>query len=345
MARKLTAQQLFDGLLDRYGLELAAAFQAAINDLRSAADLQRVITALDVGDIEGALAALNLEPAAYSKLLDSVQQGFSAGGEATVVALPAFSDATGARVVVRFDGRSPRAEAWLRDYSSDLVTRIVEDQRTAVRAALVGGMERGAAPRTVGLDVVGRINPASGLREGGILGLSAPQEAFVRTARGELASGDPEALRHYLTRTRRDRRFDRTIQKAINNGTAVPADIQRKAVSRYTARLLELRGQMIGRTEAMTSLHAGQDEALRQAVDRGAVTGNQVRRVWRSASDAKVRDTHRALNGDSVGLNEPFTSPSGAALRFPGDPRAPASERIGCRCTLSIRIDSLANIR
>lgn len=345
MARKPTIQQLLAELQDRYGSEVALAFFEAVEDWKSAADIQEFVVALSVGDIERAIAALHLDAETLDRILDAAQSGYVAAGDATAASIPAGKAGGGARVVIRFSARNPRAEAWLRESSSSLVTRIVEDQKVAVRSALVDGMERGVAPRSIGLDIVGRIDRATGKRVGGIVGLSAPQEEYVRAARAELASGSPADLRKYLTRTRRDKRFDRSVQKALRDNTPIPADIARKAVTRYQARLLELRGQTIGRTEAMTSIQAAKHEAHLQAVESGGVQEGAIRRVWRSAGDGRVRHTHAGLNGDTAGLQEPFTSPSGTRLMFPGDPSAPAAERIGCRCDLSYRIDFLSNLR
>lgn len=343
MAKRPTAQQLFAELEQRYGTAIAEAFLAAIEDLRTSADLQRIVLAIQAGNIEAAIAALNLDAAAFDKLLDAFQQSYVAGGGAAVATMPG-RDASGARMVIRFSGRNPRAESWLREQSSVLVTRILDEQRTAVRQALVAGMEKGTAPRTIGLDIVGRIDKTTGKRAGGVLGLSGPQEQYLRSARAELASSDPADLKQYLTRARRDKRFDRTITKAIRDAQPVPADIQRKAATRYEARLLELRGQTIGRKEAMTSLHAGKHEAYLQAVESRSVAESDIRRTWRSAHDGRVRHTHALLNGDTVGLREAFVSPGGARLMYPGDPSAPASETIGCRCDVNYRIDFLANV-
>ncbi|MNE30168.1 Phage Mu protein F like protein [compost metagenome] len=246
--------------------------------------------------------------------------------------------------VVRFGGRNLRAEAWLRDRAVSFVTRILEDQRAAIRDVLVAGMAAGTGPKALTVRIVGRISRISGKREGGILGLSSPQARSVASAQAELTSADPALLRHYLTRTRRDRRFDRSITKALREGRAVPADIASKAITAYERRLLALRAETIARTEAMTALHGAQQEALQQAVDSGALQANQVRRVWRSAGDRRVRHTHQAMNGDSAGLHEVFVSPSGAALRFPGDPLAPVGEVVNCRCWCEPRIDFYSNI-
>lgn len=57
---------------------------------------------------------------------------------------------------------------------------------------------------------------------------------------------------------------------------------------------------------------------------------------WWTRRDARVRETHRALQGKKVPMASSFVSPSGARLRYPGDPKAPVAERANCRCFLRI---------
>lgn len=348
MAVTPSQRAIFNALLAKYDRQIAEAFLIAIGDLRSGVDLTAVIRALSTGDLNGAITALNLDPAALQPLTDAITAAYRQSGTATASGFPAFrSAASGARMLIRFNPGNPRAEAWLRDRSSQLVTRILQDQRATIRTALETGMQAGDNPRTTALNVVGRIDRATGKRTGGVIGLSAPQEAYARAAEAELASGDPALLRNYLTRTRRDKRFDHTILKAIDKGEPIQAETRQKMVMSYRNSLLKLRGDTIARTESLASLHAAQDEAYRQAVDSGAVTATQVRRTWRSAHDLRVRHSHSVLDGESVGLDGIFVSPSGARMRFPGDTSLGAGpeEIINCRCLVSTRIDFLANIR
>lgn len=345
MATTRAKGALFDALAERYGREVAAAFLAAVDAIRAGAELQRVTAAIEAGQIEEALAALNIDAAAYEDLLDAIRNAQTEGGRAAIEDFPK-RQADGTALVVRFSGRNPSAEQWLRDHSSQLITRITEDQRAAARAALRDSMEAGVNPRTAALRIVGTLNRATGKREGGILGLSAPQEGYVRNARAELTSGDPRALQAYLGRKQRDKRFDRTIERAIREETAPPAATIRKAIAAYESRLLKLRGDTIGRVEALSALQAAKHEAYRQAIESGQVAESAVRKVWRSAGDFRVRHTHRALNGDSVAFREPFVTRSGAMMRFPMDTTlgAGASETIGCRCDVEYRIDFLSNL-
>lgn len=61
-------------------------------------------------------------------------------------------------------------------------------------------------------------------------------------------------------------------------------------------------------------------------------------KVWRTRRDSRVRTSHGDLEGDFRLMNEPFVTIRNAKLQFPGDPRAPLSETINCRCRLSYRM-------
>lgn len=339
-------RQVYADLLERYGRLVADAFMKAVDDLKRSAEIERVVAAMQAGDIEAALEAVHIDPEAFNEIADRIREAHAEAGKITAEGMPRRRP-DGTALVVRFDGRNPEAEAWLSRHSSDLITRLTEEQRQLVRASLSESMRRGVNPRQAALDVVGRINRVTGRREGGVLGLSLPQESFVSKARDQLASSDPADLRAYLTRTKRDKRFDRSVTKAIREGTAVDPAIAAKAITAYERRLLKLRGDTIGRVETMTSMQRAKFEAYRQAVASGKVAENTVTKVWRSAGDFRVRHTHRGLNGDSARLNEPFRSPSGALLRFPMDTAlgAGADEIVGCRCDCDYRIDFLANLR
>lgn len=335
---RTTQKRLFDELLDRFGPELAQAFVDAINDERARVDFPALVKALDRGDLDGAMAALNLDAVAFEPLETKLREAFLEGGRAGAQTMPGIRRMAAG---FRFDVRHLRAEAWLRDHSSKLIKDVLDDQRQAVREALGSAMVESQHPRTTALEIVGRVNRVTGRREGGILGLNEPQRAAVARARAELASGDPALMRNYLTRARRDKRFDRSIAEAIREGRPVPAEVADRAIGRYGARLEQLRGETIGRSEALTSLRAAKLESYEQLIDAGHVTVDQVQKAWRSTRDRRTRHTHAGLNGQTVGLRQPFRSSSGAQLMYPGDRSlgAPASEIIDCRCDFTARIN------
>lgn len=59
-------------------------------------------------------------------------------------------------------------------------------------------------------------------------------------------------------------------------------------------------------------------------------------KTWVSMKDNRVRHTHRVMNGQRVGMQDSFTSPTGVRLEFPGDPSAPIEEIANCRCAIRI---------
>jgi hypothetical protein len=232
----------------------------------------------------------------------------------------------------------------LREHSSELVTRIDDETRVNLRNVLTLGMQEGRNPRNVALDIVGRIDPVTKQRVGGIVGLTKAQEVHVRNVRASL--NGPVPLDKYFDYELRDKRFDRTVQAAIRDGNPLPAEVVDKLVTRYKDASLRHRGENIGRTEAMQALNASEWEATKQAVALGAVSEEAVKREWDDAGDGRVRPTHRKMNKQRVGLNEPFVSPSGARLMHPGDTSlgAPVDEVAGCRCRVRTVIDWLADI-
>lgn len=332
-------------LIDDWEPKLRDAFLQAVSRITDSVVVSRIADKLERGDIEGALAAVNIDPLAFRALDAQISLAYEDGGDFVVPRIPALREPSGDVLKVLFDVRNPRAENWLRERSSSLITEIVEDQRVAVRQHLMAGMEAGLNPRTVALDLVGRKNPATGRREGGVVGLTSSQEGWSRRFAERLASGDPEALKAALRMELRDKRFDGTVLKAIREGKPIPADKRVAMVAAYRDKALKLRGDTIGRTEAMRALHAAQEEAFQQAIDAGQVVEARVYKFWRSAGDFRVRHTHRSMNGQKVAFRAEFVSPSGARLRYPGDERAPASETVMCRCWMECKISYLSALK
>lgn len=334
--------------------DIRDAFLRAVRSMRQSAPVSVLSDLLEAGRIDDVIEVLGMDTARLSPLTEAVRAAFVAGGvqgaaEVPPIALairPIITGSYAARPLspvmrVSFDLLNPRAESWLREHSATLVTRIVEDQRTAIRQALTTGMHAGRNPRQTALDIVGRV-AEGGRRSGGIVGLTSQQAQFVSNMRAELA--DPARMANYFTRERRDRRFDATVRKAMEAGRPLSqADID-KIAGRYADRLLQLRGEMIARTESLAAFHAAREEAFRQAIAAGNLQPEHVRKKWGAVGDKRTRHSHAELNGTEIGLDELFTSPTGARMRYPGDTEngAGPADVAGCRCSAIYRIDMLA---
>ncbi|MGN0933240.1 phage minor head protein [Falsigemmobacter intermedius] len=329
-----------EAALQRLEPAIRNAFLEAIDQITSAAQMKRLVAAIEAGQIEEAIEALRIEQGFFSPLNEAIRQAYLEGGAIVLMGLRLKDPYSGDAFRLGFDGRHVRAERWLRDRSSELIVDVIEDQKQMARDVIRGAMEQGQNPRTTALDLVGRMNNATGKREGGFIGLHSVSAGAVKNAEKELRALDAG----YFQRERRDKRFDGTVRKAIDSGKPLAeADVQR-IVQRYRDRLKKLRGDTIARTESLNALRAGQFEGFQQLVDSGRVRSDQIRITWSATMDSRTRHDHRHLNGETVRMGQYFEPVAGVRMQYPGDlthstdPKALAGQTINCRCWPDIRI-------
>lgn len=99
-------------ILDKLEPAVRRAFEEAIADIRSAAQLHAVIGHLEAGDINAAIVALNLRAEFFAPLDDALRQAFNAGGVSALAGLPALPDPFPARALWRalMEGTHGRSE-------------------------------------------------------------------------------------------------------------------------------------------------------------------------------------------------------------------------------------------
>ena len=344
MARKQTLYERLDDLVEQFAPELREAFRAAISDVVDNVVIKDLVEAIENGDPIRAYQILGFSDAAMSPLTAVIERLFETGGVTVGSTFPRLLNTATGRGVYRFDVRNSRAEKWLRERSASLVVKIQDDTATALRNILTDGMAAGRNPNSVAKDIVGRINPLTNKREGGIVGLTPRFERAVARSREELTGFDYR----YFNRERRDKRFDSIVKKAFAEKRPLTVAEVEKLSGRYADRLLQLRGETIARTEAIASLNQAEHEAVKQAVDMGAVKQKNIKRIWDSAGDdGRTRKTHLELDGQIVEMDQPFVSDSGARMMYPGDTSlgAPGEETINCRCKVRMKIDWLADVK
>jgi hypothetical protein len=334
----MTIEQLLDAMDEN----LRKAFRDVIYKIRDEAQLDYITKMIEKGDLNEAFRAANLDVASFREWERQFERAFETGANYTANRIPLIQTATGYRMNFQFNIRNPVAESHLRSHSGKFIKEVMDDTRQVIREHLRYGMERGLNPRTVALDLVGRVNAQTGHREGGTIGLTSSQAEWVRNYEEELRSSNP--LRA-LERELRDARFDSSVRKAAREKKPIPDALITKMVMAYKNSALKFRANAIGRTEAMAALHGSQDEALNQAMSAGIIKTNALSFIWRTARDKKVRDSHATMDGQKVKNGEMFITGSGAQLRYPGDPAGPASEIINCRCWREPKIDFLAGVK
>jgi hypothetical protein len=379
-------------LIDKLEPRLRDAFRQAVAVLREGIDYPALVRALRSGNVDSAIDALNIERGAFSGYVLERQAAFAEAGafasqEITksrraqakretspfpsitsppiippfepppAITLPAPG---GGDIVFRFDMTNPRAELKIRTEAAARVVGYVDEQIETTRRVIGDGFQRGDGPQNIARDIAGRINPISGRREGGIIGLSDPQVGYVDSMRRRLLSGDPEQMMKVLGRfdregkwvpgtgqTLRDRRFDAQIKKAIRDVAAgKPNPLSRakvdEMVAKYSDRLLARRAEDIARTETAQGVMLARSEATAQALDRAGLPDQAVKKAWRhlGSDGPEAREDHVAMAGTEVtGIQTPFLFPDGTAMQHSHDPAGGVKHNANCRCGTDFRID------
>lgn len=79
------------------------------------------------------------------------------------------------------------------------------------------------------------------------------------------------------------------------------------------------RARLIARTESTRASNGGPVESLKSY---GKASGRRYTKTWADAGDARVRDEHRAMDGETVDIDEKFSN----GLAYPSEPN--------CRCAV-----------
>lgn len=101
--------------------------------------------------------------------------------------------------------------------------------------------------------------------------------------------------------------------------------------------------RVAGMNRSSALLHAqtavtGAENAGRQAsFERAKKLGIEFEREWIATLDSRTRDSHRKLDGQRAGVNEPFRSMYGEIM-YPGDPHADSRDVWRCRCSVGVRV-------
>lgn len=112
-----------------------------------------------------------------------------------------------------------------------------------------------------------------------------------------------------------------------------------EGVKKMRQRVQKCTGQLIwqARRVARTEFTRVQAQARYETAQEAFEMGVNVYNEW-TPRLVNTRDTHEEMNGQKRMPGEPFESPSGALLMYPGDPSAPAAEVINCQCQLTTRV-------
>lgn len=307
MADKLTIK--YDRILREALDELWAQLQGSVN----MAAIERLLIQ---GDLQGVFDMLRVvEPAIYVTMAPVLEDAVLESGRLVAEILPA--GAVVSPIVVSLT--DPRAAAYVQRYVADRVVEISTETVEAVRQAVLFGVNTGRPPAAVARDFKSTI------------GLNTKQELAVRNFRTALETDPARAMGYEL----RDKRYDGLLE-ADKPLTSKQID---DMVTRYRSGQLRYRTEAIARTESMTAISVGQEEAIRQGVNSGAIQtvnrdGRELRGFWVATHDGRTRHAHLAIPGmnpKGVPVGVAFKTPLGPMM-MPRDPDGTAANTIQCRC-------------
>lgn len=114
------------------------------------------------------------------------------------------------------------------------------------------------------------------------------------------------------------------IQEALGKN-ATPQEVA-QAIAAKAKEWPDYRMERIARTETLTALSVGQGATL----EIMAKEYPTLQKMWLTADDTRVRDSHAALHAEAVPIKKDF----GNGLAYPRELGSPPEESIQCRCSV-----------
>jgi hypothetical protein len=99
----------------------------------------------------------------------------------------------------------------------------------------------------------------------------------------------------------------------------------------YASEQRRLRAETLGQVEANRAHGRAELEAWVQATEQGLHDRGRITRTW-NVTHFNTRDSHKAMDEQVRGLNQPFLSGLGNQLMHPGDGTAPPEDVVNCNC-------------
>lgn len=310
-----------DDLLSRYDRKLRVALTECWSQLQSSTNVAELTRLLQAGDLAGVLATLQrVEPTIYAAVAPILEDAVLESGRYISEVLPA--GAVVSPVIVSLT--DPATAKFVQEYVGKKVVEISDETVKAISEHVQFAVNQGRPPAATARDIKK------------LIGLNSVQAEAVRNFTAALNEDPTRALQYEL----RDKRFDSVLRR----GEQLTADQIERMTNQYINGQLRYRSQSIARTEAMTAISVGQDEALRQGIASGAIRterpdGSKLMGFWIVTKDGRSREAHLAVPGMNPEGVEPggvFRTPLGP-MHYPRDPAGSAANVIRCRCRLRWR--------
>lgn len=119
------------------------------------------------------------------------------------------------------------------------------------------------------------------------------------------------------------KKVNNIVQQGIIQGESVEQIAQR--LCRDLSSMNESKMRMFART----AITCGQNAGRHLQMEEAAKLDIEQEKRWTATLDGHTRDSHRAMDGETVPWNKPYSN----KLMFPGDPNGAPEEVYNCRCT------------
>jgi hypothetical protein len=286
---------------------LRKAFLEAVAKLRASVSDAELLRVVETGDPRVLLDRLDLGPFKHA-----LRQAVLDAAGSAVPNLP---------MSVHLDVFNTLVARAMQASEFATLLRVTTEVREGVRQAITAGLANGVHP----------VDTARALRT--VIGLTPKQVQAVANYRQLLTGGAKgQPYQEALRRATRDARFDRTVQRAIDDRVPLTPTQVATQVQRFEERLLKQHAETLARTESISALWRAQHLAWRQAIDEGKVQEGELRRFWHVAHDERVCTVCKPipeLNPAGVEFEQPF--------RTEADPVMGPAVHPNCRCVVFVK--------
>ena len=154
-------------------------------------------------------------------------------------------------------------------------------------------------------------------------------ELYNEDAVSRLLEDDPDVLPEYSVDTARDITFNKQQINSCITSSIIRGSSVETIADELSDRISGLNQTSAVRT-ARTGITSAQNGGRLDSYYAARELGIDVKKEWVACLDSRTRDSHEALDGKIVDLDESF----GYGLRYPGDSSASPAQVYNCRCTM-----------
>ncbi len=123
-------------------------------------------------------------------------------------------------------------------------------------------------------------------------------------------------------------RIAKVIEVGLEKGLTV--DAVADGIVKYMKDEARWRANMIARTETLTAFSVGSNATMQRASE----VIPDMKKMWVTAMDERVREDHQEMEGKTVDAKEDFVLPDGSKAYGPRSPGLSAAQSINCRCVV-----------